>query len=83
MRQMALAYPATNRNVQADVLPFWQAPPYYGPYAGGYYGDWGGTNFLTGFALGSVLDQHESAGGNNCIDGLPSSTRTTRAASCA
>src|SRR5260221_1870174 len=26
MRQLAQAYPQTNRNVQADGLPFWQAP---------------------------------------------------------
>ncbi len=26
MRQLAQAYPQTNRNVQADVLPFWQSP---------------------------------------------------------
>jgi hypothetical protein len=45
-------------------VPYWEAPQYYGPYAGGYYGDYGGNNFLTGFALGSVLDQHESAGGD-------------------
>jgi hypothetical protein len=23
-------------------VPYWEAPPYYGPYAGGYYGDYGG-----------------------------------------
>ena len=26
MRQLALAYPETNRNVQGEVLPYWQAP---------------------------------------------------------
>jgi predicted permease len=26
MRQLAQAYPQANRNVQADVLPFWQSP---------------------------------------------------------
>jgi len=26
MRQLAQAYPQTNRNVGADVLPFWQSP---------------------------------------------------------
>jgi predicted permease len=26
MRQLALAYPQTNRNVQGEVLPYWQAP---------------------------------------------------------
>src|SRR5438067_8221842 len=26
MRQLAQAYPQSNRNVQADVLPFWQPP---------------------------------------------------------
>src|SRR5438128_11739818 len=26
MRQLAQAYPQTNRNVEAEVLPFWQSP---------------------------------------------------------
>ena len=26
MRQLALAYPQTNRNVQAEVLPYWRSP---------------------------------------------------------
>ena len=56
---MARTIPLHGRRV-----PYWQAPSYYGPYAGGYYGGYGGTDFLSGFALGTVLDQHASSGGD-------------------
>ena len=36
-------------------VPYWQAPAYYGPYAGGFFGGWGGGTLLTGFLAGSLL----------------------------
>jgi hypothetical protein len=36
-------------------VPYWQAPAYYGPYAGGFFGGWGGGGLLTGFLAGSLL----------------------------
>lgn len=35
--------------------PYWNAPAYYGPYAGGFFGGFGGTGLLTGFLAGSLL----------------------------
>jgi hypothetical protein len=36
-------------------MPYWQAPMYYGPYAGGFFGGWGGGSFLSGLLVGEML----------------------------
>lgn len=38
--------------VQGRRVPYWEAPAYYGPWAGGY---WGGGGMLQGMLLGSML----------------------------
>ena len=35
--------------------PYWSAPSYYGPYAGGFFGGWGGGSFLGGLLVGPIL----------------------------
>jgi hypothetical protein len=36
-------------------VPYWNAPPYFGPWAGGYFMPFGGTGFLSGLFLGELL----------------------------
>jgi hypothetical protein len=36
-------------------LPYWEAPAYYGPWAGGYFGGFGTGGLLSGLLVGSVL----------------------------
>jgi hypothetical protein len=45
------------RLVQAGgrTVPWWSAPAYYGPYAGGFFGGWGGGSFLGGLLVGEAL----------------------------
>lgn len=45
------------RLVQAGgrSMPWWSAPTYYGPYAGGFFGGWGGGSFLSGLLVGEVM----------------------------
>jgi hypothetical protein len=38
--------------VEGRRVPYWQAPAYYGPWAGGY---WGGGGLLQGLILGQML----------------------------
>ncbi len=35
--------------------PYWDAPAYYGPWAGGYYGGFGTGGLFTGLLIGSIL----------------------------
>ena len=35
--------------------PYWEAPAYYGPWMGGWFGGFGGLGFLNGLMLGSLL----------------------------
>jgi uncharacterized membrane protein YgcG len=46
--------------VGGNRVPYWQAPPMWGPWAGGYYGGFGGmgTGLLGGLLLGSMLTPH-------------------------
>jgi hypothetical protein len=37
------------------TVPYWNAPPYFGPWAGGYFMPFGGTGFLSGLFLGELL----------------------------
>ena len=37
------------------LVPYWNAPPYFGPWAGGYFMPFGGMGFLSGLFLGELL----------------------------
>jgi hypothetical protein len=37
------------------LVPYWSAPPYFGPWAGGYFMPFGGTGFLSGLFVGELL----------------------------
>jgi hypothetical protein len=37
------------------MVPYWNAPPYFGPWAGGYFMPFGGTGFLSGLLVGELL----------------------------
>ena len=37
------------------MVPYWNAPPYFGPWAGGYFMPFGGVGFLSGLFLGELL----------------------------
>jgi hypothetical protein len=41
--------------VGGSRVPYWSAGPAYAPYAGGFFGGWGGGSFLSGLLLGEVL----------------------------
>jgi hypothetical protein len=43
--------------------PYWEAPSYYGPWAGGYYGGFGGFGMFQGLLLGSILTGGWGGGG--------------------
>ena len=36
-------------------VPYWSAPPYFGPWASGYFMPFGGTGFLSGLFVGELL----------------------------
>jgi hypothetical protein len=36
-------------------IPYWSAPPYFGPWAGGYFMPFGGVGFLSGLFVGELL----------------------------
>jgi hypothetical protein len=36
-------------------VPYWNAPSYFGPWAGGYFMPFGGTGFLSGLFVGELL----------------------------
>jgi hypothetical protein len=36
-------------------VPYWSAPPYFGPWAGGYFMPFGGAGFLSGLFVGELL----------------------------
>jgi hypothetical protein len=46
-----------SREVMAGgrMVPYWSAPPYFGPWAGGYFMPFGGTGFLSGLFVGELL----------------------------
>ena len=46
-----------SREVMANgrMVPYWNAPPYFGPWAGGYFMPFGGAGFLSGLFLGELL----------------------------
>jgi len=46
-----------SRQVLADgrMVPYWSAPPYFGPWAGGYFRPFGGAGFLSGLFVGELL----------------------------
>ena len=37
------------------MVPYWDAPPHFGPWAGGYFMPFGGTGFLSGLFVGELL----------------------------
>ncbi|MDX6407222.1 MAG: hypothetical protein QOE13_293 [Gaiellaceae bacterium] len=37
------------------MVPYWNAPPYFGPWAGGYFMPFGGTGFISGLFVGELL----------------------------
>lgn len=41
--------------VRGERMPYWDAPGYYGPWAGGWFGGFGGYGLLQGFLLGSMF----------------------------
>jgi hypothetical protein len=46
-----------SREVMAGgrMVPYWNAPPYFGPWAGGYFMPFGGMGFLSGLFVGELL----------------------------
>ena len=44
-------------------VPYWNAPPYFGPWAGGYFMPFGGTGFLSGSSSASCSAARTAAGG--------------------
>jgi hypothetical protein len=54
---LAHGHDPDTRLVQAGgrMMPWWSAPAYYGPYAGGFFGGWGGGSFLGGLLVGEAL----------------------------
>jgi len=57
----ALAVEAGAQPASREVLtggrkvPYWSAPPYFGPWAGGYFMPFGGTGLLSGLFVGELL----------------------------
>jgi hypothetical protein len=50
------AEPASREVVAAGQrVPYWSAPPYFGPWAGGYFMPFGGVGFLSGLFVGELL----------------------------
>ena len=47
----------TSREVMTGgrMVPYWNAPPYFGPWAGGYFTPFGGTGFISGLFVGELL----------------------------
>jgi hypothetical protein len=41
--------------VGGQRVPYWNAPPYFGPWAGGYFMPFGGMGFLSGLFVGELL----------------------------
>src|SRR4051794_14654619 len=41
--------------VGGRTVPYWNAPAYYGPWAGGFFGGFGGGGFLGGLLVGELL----------------------------
>jgi hypothetical protein len=37
------------------MVPYWNAPPYFGPWASGYFMPFGGAGFLSGLFVGELL----------------------------
>jgi hypothetical protein len=37
------------------LVPYWNAPPYFSPWAGGYFMPFGGVGFLSGLFVGELL----------------------------
>ena len=55
-RVMAGEEPETRQvTVAGTRRPYYDAPSYYGPWAGGYYGGFGGSGLFNGFLLGTLL----------------------------
>ena len=44
-------------------MPYWDAPPYYGPWAGGYYGGFGFGGLFEGMLIGTLLSGGLGFGG--------------------
>ena len=42
-------------NAGGRLVPYWSAPPYFGPWAGGYFMPFGGMGFLSGLFVGELL----------------------------
>ena len=38
-----------------STVPYWNAPPYFSPWAGGYFMPFGGMGFLSGLFVGELL----------------------------
>ncbi len=57
-------------------MPYWNAPPYFGPWAGGYFMPFGGRGFLSGLFVGDLLGGayggwgYGSWGGSNTAGGF-------------
>jgi hypothetical protein len=49
--------------VQGQRMPYWDAPGYYGPWAGGYFGGFGGGGLLQGLLIGQMLGGFGGWGG--------------------
>src|SRR5439155_16367299 len=50
------AEPASRQVVAGgQTVPYWNAPPYFAPWAGGYFRPYGGAGFLSGLFVGELL----------------------------
>lgn len=49
--------------VAGQRVPYWDAPGYYGPWAGGYFGGFGGGGLLQGLLIGQMLGGFGGWGG--------------------
>ncbi|HYO00269.1 MAG TPA: hypothetical protein VEU28_11395 [Actinomycetota bacterium] len=49
--------------VAGERMPYWDAPGYYGPWAGGYFGGFGGGGLLQGLLIGQMLGGFGGWGG--------------------
>jgi hypothetical protein len=50
-------------DVAGRSVPYWNTPAYYGPWAGGFFGGFGGGGFLGGLLIGGALTGGFGLGG--------------------
>jgi hypothetical protein len=56
-------------DVGGERMPYWNAPAYYGPWSGGFFGGFGGGGFLPGMLIGSMMGGGFGFGGHDHYGG--------------